>query len=296
MGKYIYTVKSEDAGYTVKEILRRNFSFSARMMTRFKRNDCILLNGATVRINAAPNPGDIIDIGLPEEESNFTPENIPVIPLFEDEDLLIINKPAGFVVHPTKGNPAHTIANGVARYAAETGQNFKIRFINRLDMDTSGLLIIAKNAPCQNEIMRQMEENKVTKKYIALVHGLLIEDSGTIDAPLGWPDIEQVYRRVVPGGRPSVTHFSVLKRYEKGFSLVELRLETGRTHQIRVHMSHIGHPVVGDRLYGGEDVRLIGRQALHAHFISLFHPVTNRLIEVSADMPEDMLGLLGRLK
>ena len=296
MSKFTYTVKPEDSPYSVRDILRRNFTFSSRMMARFKQNDCILLNGKAVRVNITPKAGDVIDIVLPVEKSDFTPENVPIIPVFEDDDLLILNKPAGYVVHPTKGHPAHTIANGLSRYMIDTGRTFKIRFINRLDMDTSGLLIVAKNAHCQDVIVHQMRENKMVKKYMAFLCGIVENDEGLIDAPIGRLDSEKVAREVTVSGYPSLTRYTVRERYKKGFTLVELLLETGRTHQIRVHMSHIGHPVVGDRLYGGENVFLIERQALHANYISFFHPITGKLVEVSADMPDDMVKLLDKLK
>ena len=295
MSKFEYTVKPSDAGYSIKDLIRRNFSFSSRMMTRLKQNDCVRLNGEVVKLYITPNPGDVISINLPEEQSSFAPENIPIVPVFEDDGLLVINKPPGYVVHPTKGHPAHTIANGLANYIIETKQSFKIRFINRLDMDTSGLLVVAKNAHCQKEIVKQMKDNKVVKKYIAVVKGILKDDSGTINLPVGRPDPEIPARRVMQGGHPSVTHYTVLERFA-GFTLIELCLETGRTHQIRVHMSHIGHPVAGDYLYGGENVRLIERQALHASFISFYHPITGNLIELSADIPADILKLIEKIR
>ncbi|MCL1982870.1 MAG: RluA family pseudouridine synthase [Clostridiales bacterium] len=296
MSKWEYTIEPEDGGRSVGELLRRNFTFSSRMMTRFKQNGCIKLNGEAVRMNASPAPGDVISISLPEEMSGFAPEAVPIVPVFEDDDLLVIDKPAGYVVHPTKGQPAHTIANGLAKYIADTGQAFKIRFVNRLDMDTSGILVVAKNAHCQKEIVRQMGEHKVEKKYLAVVCGIVPSECGTIDAPIGQLAPGDLRRAVTSPGQPSVTRYSVLKRYPKGYSLVELSLETGRTHQIRVHMSHIGHPVVGDRLYGGENVLLIERQALHACFMSFFHPVTGSPLEVSAEMPADIRKLIEKVK
>jgi len=296
MSKFKYTVTSSDEGCSVKEIIRNNFSFSSRMMARIKRNDCIYLNGNPVRLFIVPNLGDIIEISLPEEHSHFVPQNIPIIPVFEDDELLVINKPAGYVVHPTAGHPVNTMANGITKYIIDTKQSFKIRFINRLDMDTSGLLVIAKNAHCQEEFVKQMKAGKVSKKYIAVVEGILINDTGIIDLPIGRPDQERVERGVMEKGHPSVTHYTVLQRFESGFTLVELRLETGRTHQIRVHMSHIGFPIVSDHLYGKVNARLIERQALHAHFISFYHPITNEFIELTAEIPEDIDALISKLK
>ena len=315
MSKFKYIVKRSDAGFSIKDLIRHNFSFSSRMMTRLKQNNCIYLNGENVRLYITPNPGDIINIELPDEQSSFEPENIQIVPVYEDNDLLIINKQPGYVVHPTKGHPTGTIANGLANYIAETNQSFKIRFINRLDMDTSGLLLIAKNAHCQEEIVKQMKSGKVIKKYITVVNGHLHDNKGTINLPIGRPDPESVKRTVMPDGHPSVTHYTVIEKFgqtsdsdqhaaftgksantKKAYSLAELRLETGRTHQIRVHMSHIGHPIIGDFLYGGENILLIERQALHAHFISFYHPITGGLTELSADIPADILQLISKIK
>nr|WP_315023165.1 RluA family pseudouridine synthase [uncultured Aminipila sp.] len=294
--KFQYIVKTEDAGTPYKELIRNNFTFSSRLMSKLKQNNLVFVNGKSIKMYLPSNPGDIITIELPEEKSDFIPEPIDVNPVYEDSDLLIINKQPGYVVHPTKGHPLHTMANGIMKYMIDTNQNFKIRFINRLDMNTSGLLVVAKNSHSQDAFTKQMKENKVAKRYVAIVKGIIDEDSGTINAPLGRPDPEKIERGVVEGGYPSVTHYKVLERYEKGYTLVELLLETGRTHQIRVHMSHIGYPVLGDHLYGGENPWLIERQALHARFLSFYHPVTGKFMEVEAPLPEDMLETIEKLK
>jgi 23S rRNA pseudouridine1911/1915/1917 synthase len=296
MSKWSYTVKPSDEGYPIKKILKRNFSFSSRMMNKLKQNDCIRLGDEPVRVSVLPDVGDIITISLPLEKCSFTPENIPIVSVFEDDDLLIIDKPAGYVVHPTKGHPAHTIANGLAKYMKETGQEFKIRFINRLDMDTTGLLLVAKNAFCQEEIVRQMGENKVEKKYTAVVKGILKQNEGTIDAPIGLTSPDTIHRCVTEEGHASETHYRVMESFKRGFSLVELSLKTGRTHQIRVHLSHIGHPVIGDYLYGGENPLLIERQALHAHYVSFCHPITGGFTEVNSHIPDDIKRLLEKIK
>ncbi|QIB69600.1 RluA family pseudouridine synthase [Aminipila butyrica] len=294
--KFEYIVKEEDAGTPYKTLVRSRFTFSSRLMTKLKQNDLVFINGQSVKMYLPASPGDVITVMLPQEQSSFIPEPIPVCPVFEDSDLLILNKQPGYVVHPTKGHPLHTMANGIAQYMLDTHQSFKIRFINRLDMNTSGLLVVAKNSHSQDDFTKQMKANQVTKRYVAIVRGLVKEDTGTIDAPLGRPDPERVARGVVEGGQPSVTHYKVLERYEPGYTLVELLLETGRTHQIRVHMSHIGHPVLGDELYGGENPWLIERQALHARFLAFRHPVTRQPMEVEAPLPPDMQAVLDKLK
>lgn len=296
MSKFEYKVLACDDGRQIKDIIRNEFSFSRRLRTNLKKDQTlVLLNGAPVLGWHSVKPGDIISVDLPDETSHFEPENIPISVVFEDDDLLIINKQPGFVCHPTKGHPANTMANGLQKYIADTGQSFKIRFINRLDMDTSGLLAIAKNSHSQDNITKQMAAGKVSKKYIAVVKGIMAEDEGVISAPIGRPDPERVERGVIEGGHDSTTHFKVLRRFEKGFTMVELVLETGRTHQIRVHLSHLGHPVVGDHLYGGENPLLIQRQALHAYYLSFYHPVNGEYMAFDAQVPDDILDLIGKI-
>lgn len=294
--KFEHIIKENEKELPVKELLKRNFGFSSRLMTKLKVNDLVFLNGAPVKMYQKGNPGDSITVFLPKEKSEFEPENIPIAVVYEDDDLLIINKQPGYVVHPTKGHPCHTMANGIMNYMLKQQKHYKIRFINRLDMDTSGLLAVAKNSHCQDDMSKQMSENAVTKKYVAVVKGIIEEEEGTIDLPIDREHEDQVKRAVLKDGYPSITHFKVLERFEKGYTLVELDLETGRTHQIRVHLSHIGHPIVGDVLYGEAAVWLIERQALHARFLSFRHPVTGRFMELEAPLPGDMLALLEKIR
>ena len=296
MTEFIHKVTTEDQGLEVKDIMRNHFDFSARLRNKIKREKLVLLNDQQTQGWIVPKEGDVIKIVLPDEKSNFEPQNIPVYPVFEDDDLLIINKQPGLIVHPTKGHPSGTVANALMHYMEKTGQSFKIRFVNRLDMDTSGLLVIAKNAYCQNDYTRQMKENLVEKRYISIVKGIIEPDSGVIELPIGRPDPENVRRGVMENGAPSVTHYKVLERFPKrGYTLVELLLETGRTHQIRVHMSHIGHPVLGDWLYGGDNILLIERQALHAARLTFTHPITKKELQLEAPIPDDMKQALEKL-
>lgn len=296
MAKYKYTVTAEDKDRTINRIIRSRFDFSHRFKTKIKYQSLIDLNGVKTPGYVIPKEGDIIEIRLPEETSDFTPEDIPISVLYEDDDLLLIDKQPGIIVHPTKGHPVHTIANGVMKYINDTGQSFKIRFANRLDMDTSGIVIIAKNANAQNDISHQMRNQHIVKKYIAIVKGIVEEDSFTIDLPVGRPADDSVQRAVMyEGGKDAVTDVKVLERFAST-SLVELTLHTGRTHQLRVHMSHIGHPIVGDHLYGGSMPWLIDRQALHAYYISFTHPVTGDILTVKAPYPDDIKECLDKLK
>jgi 23S rRNA pseudouridine1911/1915/1917 synthase len=294
--KFELIIKENEKELPVKELLKRNFGFSSRLMTKLKVNDLVYLNGVPVKMYQKGNPGDRITVFLPKEKSEFEPENIPISVVYEDDDLLIINKQPGYVVHPTKGHPCHTMANGIMNYMLTQQKHYKIRFINRLDMDTSGLLAVAKNSHCQDDMSRQMSENGVTKKYAAVVKGIIAEEVGTVDLPIDREHEDHVKRAVLKDGYPSVTHYKVLERFEKGYTLVELILETGRTHQIRVHMSHIGHPIVGDVLYGEASVWLIERQALHARFLSFRHPVNGQFMELEAPLPDDMQALLEKIR
>lgn len=294
--KFEYIIKEDDKELPIKELLKRNFGFSSRLMTKLKVNDCVRLNGTPVKMYQKGTPGDCVTVFLPGEKSCFEPENIPISVVYEDDDLLIINKQPGYVVHPTKGHPCHTMANGIMNYMLENHKHFKIRFINRLDMDTSGLLAIGKNSHCQDDMSKQMSKNGVVKKYVAVVKGIIADEEGTVDLPIDREHEDHVKRAVIQNGYPSVTHYKVLERFEKGYTLVELVLETGRTHQIRVHMSHIGYPIVGDVLYGEASVWLIERQALHAKYLSFRHPVTGIHMELEAPLPDDMAALLEKIK
>lgn len=344
MAKFQYTITPEDEGMTIKTLLRSKFSFSSRLLTKLKFQHLVFLNGEETAGWITPEAGDVLSIKLPEEKSDFPAEDIPIEPVYEDDDLLIINKQPGIIVHPTKGHPHHTIANGLMKYMEDTEQSFKIRFVNRLDMDTTGLLIVAKNSHAQDDVVKQMKAGLTEKRYIALAAGIIEEDQFTIDLPIGRPDPEDVRRRVMEtGGYPSVTHVKVLERFSDssfgsglaayqgykdsmsdagisnpvfkpgdlitvngdlitvaelpaGFTLVELLLETGRTHQIRVHMSHIGHPLIGDHLYGGYNPALLQRQALHAYKLKFRHPVTGESLEIEAPLPADMKHLLARIR
>lgn len=296
MTEFKYIIKEEDENLDIKGVLRQHFQFSARMRNKIKREKLVRLNGEETAGWITPKPGDIITIRLPEESSDFIPEDIPISIVYEDDSLLIINKQPGLVVHPTKGHPQHTLANGIMKYILDSKQNFKIRFMNRLDMDTSGIVAVAKNSHCQASFMKQSQAGIVEKRYLAIVKGTITEDRGSIDLPIGKPDPDRVERAVIEDGAPSLTHYQVIKRFRAGYSLVELSLETGRTHQIRVHMAHIGHPVVSDHLYGETNPFLIERQALHARRLALMHPVTNQPLAFEAELPPDMKRLIEMLE
>ena len=296
MGKYNHTVTDSDIGLSINQIIKANFKFSSRFKTKMKFQKLVDLNGTPTPGFIIPEVGDEISIRLPEETSNFPAEDIPIDVLYEDDDLMFINKQPGLIVHPTKGHPFHTIANGLMKYMLNNGQKYKIRFANRIDMDTSGIVIVAKNANSQNDISLQMRENLVHKQYMAIVNGVIRDDEFTIDKPIGRPNEESIQRKVLSeGGKDAITDVKVLERFYKN-ALVEVTLHTGRTHQIRVHLAHIGHPITGDHLYGGDAPALIDRQALHAAKMIVNHPMTGEKLEIEAPLPDDMKKCLAILR
>lgn len=291
-----YTITENDEDKSIKELLKTRLGISSRLIRKLKNENRVYLNRQPVKMNEKGCKGDQITLSMPIEISNFQPEHIPIDVIYEDRDLLVINKQPGYVVHPTKGHPSNTLANGIMQYMLDKGDSYKIRFINRLDMDTSGVLLIGKNAYCQNHFFQQTEDGRVVKKYVALVHGNMENDEGVIDLPIGKPIEDQIRRTVMAEGDPSYTRYRVLERFKRSFSWVEITLETGRTHQIRVHMAHLGHPVVGDVLYGKPTVWLIERQALHAVQLDFDHPVSKERLSLKAPIPQDIIELLNRIK
>lgn len=302
MEKYTFTVTAAEEGQQIKKLVKSRYHLSSRLMSKIKYQDLLQLNGSIVPGWVTVRDGDTVTVSFPDEASGFPAEDIPIHVLYEDDDLLLIDKQPGVTVHPTRGHPVHTIANGLMKYMQDTGQSFKVRFVNRLDMDTSGVLVIAKNSHCQADLNRQMALDKTEKHYTAIAIGNIEEDRFTIDLPIGRPSPDSIVRAVLSesdGGYPSVTEVNVLERLGEGpeaLTLVDLRLLTGRTHQIRVHLSHIGHPLLGDPLYGGTDPRFPARQALHARYFACDHPITKKRLEVEAPLAADMETLLTQLR
>ena len=288
--KLVYRVSPEEVGMSMLEVLCNSMDVSSRMIRRAKDGKSIQLNGYPVSVNAKVRKNDVISVLLEQEPNIFPPQDIPIEVVFENQDLLVVNKQPYFVVHPTKGHPDGTIGNGIAKHFAEAGFDGKIRFINRLDRDTSGLLLVAKNGYAQQIISNQMQADEVEKRYMALVHGILEKDADTINLPIGRPNPEDLRRAVMADGQDSITHYEVVERYENA-TLVKIRLETGRTHQIRVHFSHLGHPLIGDELYGCPS-EMIQRQALHSYFLRFKLPRTHEWVDLEADLPFDFKALI----
>lgn len=294
--------KVEDVveGTKLREYLKREMGISTRLIRSASIQKRIFINNEVVKMNRAIKNGEIIKIDLEKEESqNIAPEKIDIDILYEDEDILVVNKKPFMVVHPTKTYQSGTLANGVINYFMESNQNCIVRLVSRLDMNTSGLIIIAKNQFSHGMLSKAMSENKVEKRYLAIVHGIFKEKQGTIDKPIYRPEgIENGTRRVVDErGQRSITHYKVVEEFSDS-SLVECKLETGRTHQIRVHLSYLGHPIYGDVLYGDGDNEgdLIERQALHAYGLDFKSPRTEKELSLRADLPDDMKGLIDKLK
>ncbi|MCY9658985.1 RluA family pseudouridine synthase [Paenibacillus chondroitinus] len=228
------------------------------------------------------------------EEATFQAERQDVDVLFEDDFCLVVNKPAGMSVHPSEAGQGGTLASAVAYYYKSTGQACAVRHIHRLDQDTTGAVLYAKNEWAHVLLDEAMRDKRIDRRYVALTQGVFKRKQGTVDAPIGKDRHQSGKRRVTAGGDQAVTHYRVLRQLNHA-ALVELELETGRTHQIRVHLSHLGHPLVGDVLYGGSS-RLFHRQALHGEKLTFEHPITQKLIEVHAPLPLDFQQLLDKVE
>ncbi len=295
-GLITYEVEAEDEGRSLKDLLKKRLSASSRLLTRLKKEENILLNDSYVKYYELVKGGDIIKIKMEEGPNQFIPQDIPFNIVYEDVDLIIINKQPGIVSHPTKSHPDHTIANAAVYYLTSKGAEHKIRFVNRLDMDTSGLLIIAKNPYSHHILSEQMQEDRVRKKYITYVNGVIAEDNGEIEEPIYREADSAIRRTVDERGQYSLTKYKVLERF-KAATKLEVELMTGRTHQIRVHMAHIGHPILGDSLYGPEENPYeVKRQALHSYYLRLFQPRYNTEMEVVAELPRDLQELEEKLR
>lgn len=284
--KLNYKVKKEGK---LIDILRRELDFSSRIIRKLKKDKKTSVNKIVISYNAILRVGDEIEVVLPEEENIFNPEALDVSVVYESEQIIVVNKKPFMVVHPTKGHPYGTLANGLAHYMMEKGDAYKIRFANRLDRDTSGLMIVCKSGYAQKLISDQMQENTIIKEYDALVMGNVKEDSATINEAIDRAYEDSVHRVVRPDGQACVTHYQVVKRYGD-MTHVKIQLETGRTHQIRVHFSHLGHPLVGDVLYGGNHEHL-NRQALHACHLK-FVDTDGKEVDVEVEIPDDMKRLM----
>ena len=262
----------------------------------------VLVNGEPKKSSYRLEDGDEVTADLPELKSpDIEPENIPLDILYEDDSILMVNKPKGMVVHPSAGHYTGTLVNAVLWHCQGqlSGINGVSRpgIVHRIDKDTTGVLVVCKNDAAHNAVAAQLKEHSITRKYRAIVHGVIKEDEGTVDAPIGrHPTERKKMASGVKNGKRAVTHYRVLERFQ-GYTYVECQLETGRTHQIRVHMAPIHHPLLGDTVYGpAKDSHHLEGQTLHAMVLGLIHPVTGEYLEVEAPLPEYFENLLKKFR
>ncbi|WP_443146841.1 RluA family pseudouridine synthase [Paenibacillus sp. OSY-SE] len=309
-----YVVPEEEAGIQLRTVLRSRLNLSRRLLTRLKTVERAITVNGMERYNDRPltvrdrlSGGDVVHVQIAEETVDYIePEPIPVDVVYEDDDILVVNKPAGLVVHPTKGYPNGTLANGVVHYWRLKGEQTRFRPANRLDQETSGLLIVAKHGHAHHQLSDQMQNDEVWKQYEAFVYGVPTLREGTVHAPID-RDKEQPHLRVVtPDGYDSITHYDVLETYNGEAARISCRLETGRTHQIRVHMQHLGCPLLGDKFYASNElartpflqaaIAPLSRHALHASELRFLHPMTGVPLQFTAKLPPELEQLRERLR
>lgn len=300
MEKLFFTI--EKGGERIDKYLSEQLEDMTRShIQKLIKENMVRVNGMTVKSNFKLSTSDQIEVEIPElKEPDILPENIPLDILYEDQDILVVNKPKGMVVHPAPGHYTGTLVNAIMYHCKDnlSGINGVMRpgIVHRIDMDTTGSLLICKNDRAHQALAEQLKEHSITRKYHAIVHGRLKEDEGTIDKPIGRHPIDRKKMSVhCTNGREAVTHYRVLKRFQQ-FTYIECQLETGRTHQIRVHMSSIGHPILGDQVYGPAKCpyKLHG-QTLHAKVLGITHPTTGEYMEFDAPLPDYFQGLLEKM-
>lgn len=293
--KLNYTIENNENFDNIKEVLKTKFEISDRLLLKLKKNNKIFLNGSSCTIKAEVHPNDIIEVHLDFEEdnSNIIATKMQLNIIYEDDYLLVLNKPAGIPIHPSMQHYEDSLSNGVKYYFDSIKLNKKIRPVNRLDKDTSGIVIFAKNEYIQECLVRQMKNHCFVKEYIAICNGTPANSKGTIEAPISRKPNSIIERCVNPNGDYAVTHYTILKSNSK-FSVLHITLETGRTHQIRVHLSYIGNPILGDTLYGSSS-NLIARQALHSYKLSFIHPIFKTKMILTAPLYNDMEKIISSL-
>lgn len=294
---FSHRVTREEDGQMLQQVLKRHFPFSRTLIRKYKQKQLITVNRAFRYFTARVHSGDWIEIfSGPSSTNGMIREPMDLAIVYEDQDLIVLDKPPGVVVHPTRGYVTGTIANGLAHYFLEKNECSSIHPINRLDKDTSGLMVVAKHPFAHSFLAREFTKKQYQRFYLAIVSGMIYNDQGTINAPIGLEQGSSI-RRVISneeGGKPATTHYVVCERLNQA-TLVKLQLETGRTHQIRVHMASIGHPLRGDHLYG-DPHDSFPRQALHACEVKLFHPRQKKWVQWTSFFPKDIMKLYHELR
>lgn len=293
-------ISEEDAGSRLDKVLTTNRpDISRTQIQQWIKEGNALVNDKIVKPNYRVKENDLLVIDEPEpEELNVIAEDLNLEIIYEDSDVLVVNKPRGMVVHPAKAHASGTLVNGLMHHCTDlSGINGILRpgIVHRTDKDTSGLLMVAKNDKAHVSLVDQLVEKSVKRVYIALVHGHIPHDNGTIDAPIGRDQVDRQSMTVTDRGKNAVTHFRVLERFGE-YTLVECELETGRTHQIRVHMKYIEHPLVGDPKYGLAETIDFGGQVLHAGTLGFEHPGTGEYVEFTKEPPADFMKLIDELR
>ena len=292
-----------DSGLRIDKYLSSvNEQLSRSYIQKLLKSGLVLVDGKPVKASYQVDEGDVISLDIPEAvEPEIEPEDMDLDILYEDQDVILVNKPKGMVVHPAAGHYSHTLVNGLMYHCKDqlSGINGVMRpgIVHRIDMDTTGVIIACKNDMAHNSIAAQLKEHSITRRYQAIVHGVLKDDTGTIEGPIGRHPTDRKKMSInYNNGKNAVTHYKVLKRFRQ-YTHVECRLETGRTHQIRVHMASIGHPLLGDTVYGSSrnPYHLEG-QALHAMILGFVHPRTGEYMEFTAPLPEYFVKLLTKLR
>ena len=297
----------ESAGERLDVFLSRNTGFSRTSCGRLVEEGAVKVCGGEADKNHRMKPGDRVSVVLPElKETDATPEDIPLDVVYEDDDLIIVNKPAGMVVHPAAGTEAGTLVNALLYRCGDTlsgiGGEKRPGIVHRIDKETSGLIAVAKNDACHAALSEQLKTRTMGRVYLAVCRGVIKEDRGTIDRPIGRHPKDRKKMAVVAGGRNAVTDYTVLRRFS-GWTYLKLELRTGRTHQIRVHLASAGHPLMGDKVYGGgatafekKHADLLPGQLLHAKELHLIHPGSGKKMSFEAPLPDNFLKILDLLE
>lgn len=301
---YEYLVKNSDAGQRIDKLLSIQLTdFSRSYIQKLLSNRAVLIHGQPIKSNYKVKEGDYIQVEIPEPEVlDVQPENIPLDIVYEDTDILIINKPKGMVVHPAAGHYSGTLVNAILYHCQDdlSTINGVLRpgIVHRIDMDTTGLLVICKNNMAHQSLAEQLKVHSITRKYTAIVYDNIPEDNGTIHKTIGRHLVDRKKQAVnVRNGRDAITHYRVLERFGGKYTMVECQLETGRTHQIRVHMASIHHPLLGDTVYGpSKDPFHLQGQTLHAGVLGFIHPRTGKYVEFHSELPEYFQNLILMLR